>query len=195
MKKSVRVTKDNQRNGNINKFITPEMRQNIVRLRRELDDCKGRLSDHFYVMNEVQEGLIIALECAECLLTSDPFAAWEKQTKRKQKKFDDISELEDAPRPPLKGNNKAATIYKATGNVTKLVTSEMRRRIVELKDQLDEYAACLREAGDDMLELESLNRAVGLADEMKCVNQLESCEARKEREQRAEEDEESLGDL
>ena len=202
--KTVRVKNHQQGNGNLNGSVMAELRQQIVLLKRDLNACESSLSDHLYIMNEVQEALTIARECVQCLQTSDPFAAWEKLMNQKEKEFDDFitgeevddtTELEDAHRPPVRESEEAKRIDEAEGTVTKLVTPEMRQAIVELTEQLNGYAACLREVFHDMLKLDSLNRAVELADAMKCVDQLESLETRKRREQEAEEEEESLGDL
>jgi hypothetical protein len=65
MAKRVRVKNHHQINGNLNRFVTPALRQHIVRLKREWDDCESRLFDHFYVMNEVLEALTIAQERAQ----------------------------------------------------------------------------------------------------------------------------------
>ncbi len=81
MAKRVSVKNHQHATGNINRFVTAELRQQIVLLKRELDECEGRLSDHRYVMNEVEEALTIAQECARCLLTRDPFTAWENLMK------------------------------------------------------------------------------------------------------------------
>ncbi len=194
MEKSVPVKK-----GNTPRFTTPELQQQIVRLSHELEDCEQRLSDHLYVMDEIKAALTIAQECAQCLLSDNPFAAWNKVIEQKEKESEIFDELEieddDIQRTSLKEVKAATTIHQTKSNVTTLVTSEMRRQIADLKGQLDEYAACLREAFRDMLELESLNYAVARADEVKCVDQLDSDEARKKRRRLAEEDEESLGDL
>ena len=180
-------------------FITPQLRQQIVRLSRKLEDCEQRLSDHLYIMEEIKAALTIAQECAQCLLSDNPFAAWKRLIERKEKESESFGELEieyeDVSRPSLKEAKVAKRHNRTRSNVTSLVTSEMRRRIVDLKGQLDEYAACLPEAFQDILELESLNYAVGRADEMKCVDQLDTDEARKKRRRLAEDDEESLGDL
>ncbi len=197
--------KNHQRsNGNLNRFVTPELRQQIILLKRELNDCEGCLSDHLYVMNEIQEALTIAQECAQCLLTSDPFTACEKLMKQKEEaddaiinnleELDHIDELEDTSRVSVRENKQAKRIEEVEDTAPKLVTSGMRQGIVELKGQLGEYAACLRGAFDHMLELDCLNRAVELANALKCVDQLESLEARKRREYEAEEEEE-VGDL
>ncbi len=63
MEKSVSVKKSDT-----HRFTTPDLRQQIVRLTRELHECEQCLSDHFYIMEEIKAALIIARECAQCLL-------------------------------------------------------------------------------------------------------------------------------
>ena len=64
--------KNQQGNGQL---ITPEMRQQIRELRRELDECDYRLSCHLDLFISIREGLDTARQTARCLLTNDPFQA------------------------------------------------------------------------------------------------------------------------
>ncbi len=67
--------------------------------------------------------------------------------------------------------------------MTKLVTPEMRQRIDELKSELDEYAACVRQTLHDIRELGGLSTALELAGSLQGVDSLESSEARRKREE------------
>jgi hypothetical protein len=46
---------------------------------------------------------------------------------------------------------------------------------------LEEYADCLGQAFDDVVKLDSLNTAVGIAAEIRCVDQLENPTRQKRR--------------
>jgi hypothetical protein len=74
----VRATKENQPQGNVNKLVTPEMQTQIRQLKHELDECNHRLLSHLGSLNTIFEALNTARQSAECLLTGDPFEAWEK---------------------------------------------------------------------------------------------------------------------
>ncbi len=60
MTKRVLVKNHQQGNGNLNGSVTAELRQQVVLLKRDLNACESSLSDHLYIMNEVQEALTIA---------------------------------------------------------------------------------------------------------------------------------------
>jgi hypothetical protein len=188
MEKHVRVMDNQKRNTDGNKFMTPELRREILLLKRELRECEDQFSDHQYIMEQIHHALDVARDSVLCLLTNDPFAAWEQRMKQQERRRDHYFMFEDETRPS--SQNKTVTrVSEAKANVTKLVTPEMRRKIVDLKKQIDQYVACLGEAFEAMLKLDSLDTAVGLSEGMQCVRQLESCERRKKREQAAKEDE------
>ena len=175
MENSVRVMK-HQRQGNANKLVTPEMRQQILQVKHQLDEYDGRLSNLFDLLNEIREALNIAQASAGCLLTNDPFEAWEKITKRE---FDALWGTSS------KEKSGAKRTYQGQGNVEKLITPEMRRQIIEAKRQLDNYASCLREFFDDVSELSTFERALDLGEDMLCAEHLETWDARKKRQEEA----------
>jgi hypothetical protein len=196
MEKRVRVVDRQQGKGDANRFMTPQLRGEIVALRQELREIERIFSDHEYVMEQLHAALVIARDSVRCLLTADPFAAWERRMRQAERESDAYFLFEDDAQPPLQQDKSVARPIQANANVTKFVTPEMRQDIIKLKMQISAYAACLGEAFESIVKLESLNKAVGLADEMQCVDYLESLERRKKREQAAQEDEASfLGDF
>ena len=86
MENSVRVMK-HQRQGNANKLVTPEMRQQICELKNALDECDYDLSRHLELFDDIREGLDRARLSARCLLTRDPFEAWETVAKRREEEW------------------------------------------------------------------------------------------------------------
>ena len=166
-------------------LVSPEMRLRIRELKRELDECDYRLSRHLDLFVSIRDGLDTARQTARCLLTSDPFQAWEKVAKRREEESDAIrsfcgisTENRDTPKE-----------VKATANVEKLITRQMRQQIVEAKKTLEDYANSLDQFFRDVIKLKSLDAALELAEGLQCYDPLETREARKEREEaEAEED-------
>ena len=178
MKNRVRVMK-HQRQGNVNNLVTPEMRQQIRELKYELDECDYNLSRHLDLFNGIREGLDRARLSARCLLTRDPFEAWEKVAKRREEEFDAICGISTADKRDTRRK------VKATANVEKLITRQMRQQIVEAKKQLDDYVSCLGEFFDDVTKLQSLDTALELAEDLQCREPLETWDARKKRREEA----------
>jgi hypothetical protein len=90
MKNEVRVTKENQPQGNVNKLVTPEMRQQIRQLKHDLDECDYHPSRHFELFTSIRDALDTARQTVRCLLTNDPFEAWQKIAERRKEEFDAI---------------------------------------------------------------------------------------------------------
>jgi autonomous glycyl radical cofactor GrcA len=147
-------------------LVTPEMRQQIRELKQELDECDFSLSRHPDLFVSIRAGLDTARQTARCLLTSDPFQAWEKVAIWDKSR----AEKRDMPKE-----------VKATANVDKLITRQMRQQIVEAKKTLEDYANSLDRFLREVIKLRSLDVALELAEGLQ--------EARNEREQtKAEED-------
>ena len=132
MKDDMRAARHHQRQGDINKLITPEMRQQIRGLKDRLDGSDYRL---FELLDNIQEALDIARQSARCLLTNDPFKAWEKI--RSEDEWDTLFDRSAAERRDAKRNPWEKF------NIEKLTTSQMRRQIAEAKKRLEEYAVAL----------------------------------------------------
>jgi len=164
--------------GNV-QLVSPEMRLRIRELKRELDECDYRFSRHLDLFVSIRDGLDTARQTARCLLTSDPFQAWEKVAKRREEESDAIrsfcgisTENRDTPKE-----------VKATAKVEKLITRQMRQQIVEAKKTLENYANSLDQFFSDVTTLKSLDAALELAEGLQCCDPLETWEAPKEREE------------
>ncbi len=169
-----------QRKVKSNKFVSSEMRKQILRLQDKLGECESGISRHSNEIEEIQDALTIAQECVQCLLSEDPFEAWKDYAQRKEEEDDALLGLEDCRRPSAKGNkNKMRKTHLAKRKVAKSVTPEMRQRIDELKSQLEDYATCVRQTLRDICELGSLSTALELACSLQGVDSLESPKARR----------------
>ncbi len=168
MKDDMRAAKQTQRHGIGNKLITPEMRQQILDISYELEDCKDRVAGQLEILSNMRAALGIARQSARCLLTNDPFAAWEKIEQRRNQEFDAIC----GPFTRKKQNTTSAS--KATAGAERLITRQMRQQIVDAKKEIANYARVLTEFLDDVAKLESHNIAMEWADGLKCRKPLES---------------------
>jgi len=139
MKINLPVLKQNQQQDNANTLPTPEMRQRMRLLKDELDGHEGRLSGHLGILNNIHDALEIARYSASCLLTTDPFAAWEKVAERREMEWNPSCDV------ALSHNQGANTTIKATAGVEKLITRQMRQQIAQAKKRLENYATCLEQ--------------------------------------------------
>lgn len=151
METSVRAVKDQQRQGDINRLITPEMRQQLRELKDQFDEHLLAVREYCDRLKDIRVATFIALQTARCLLTDDPFEAWEKIHGRHE--FDGFFGL--AEKQPASRN------YPATANVEKLVTPQMRHEVAEAVKELDEYASCLGQFIDDLNALRTFNALIG----------------------------------
>jgi hypothetical protein len=168
MKNEMRVRKRNQPH-NVNRFITPEVRQHIRGLKRGLVQCGYPLLDHLGYLDTIVAALGIAERSAECLLADDPFEAWDKVLEK-----DEWDELCDT-------TEKQQTITTAAPNVKRMITRPMQQQLVEAIKRLDEYHGCLTELVDDLSKRESFETAWGFAKDLQSDRPLETAEARKKR--------------
>ncbi len=127
-------------------------------------------------LNNIREALNTAQQTARCLLTNDPFKAWEKVVEQTEE-WDPFSDTST----PRKQDSK--TTVKATANVKKLITQQMRQQVIDAQKRLDKFASCLWEFLDDVAKLKSLGMAIQLAEGLQCDEPLETAEARKKREE------------
>jgi len=177
MKYRARAANHHQRQGNVNNLVTPEMRQQIRELKYELDECDYNLSGHLDLFNGIRVALDTARLSARCLLTRDPFEAWEKVTRQREEVWEAIR---DRSTPEKKD---AGSTVKASAGVEKLITRQMRQQIVEAKKRLENYANCLNEFFADVIKVKSLDTALELSEGLQCSEPLEAAEARKRREE------------
>ncbi len=120
MENSVGTRKDLQRQGKINKLVTPEMRQQIRELKDRLDEYDCDVRGYCDLLNNISEALLIARQSARCLLTNDPFGAWEKICGQDEcDAFRGFAEKQNTKRKP---------------NVERLITPQMRQQIIEAKE-------------------------------------------------------------
>ena len=155
-------------------LLTPEMRRQILKLKDELDDHDILLYGQLDILNNIHDALEIARCSADCLLTSDPFKAWEE-----------LHPFRGASTAEKQDRKKTV---KNTAGVEKLITRQMRQQIVEAKKRLENYASCLDEFFDDVVELTSLDTAKQLAEDLLCYEPLKTAAARKKRENAAAEE-------
>jgi hypothetical protein len=151
MKTSLRGTKDQQQQGDINRLITPEMRQQLRELKDQFDEHLLAVGEYCDRLNEIRKATFIARQTARCVLTDDPFEVWEKIHGRDE--FDGFLGL--AEEQPASRN------YPARANVDQLITPQMRLEIVEAVKKLDEYASCLGQFIDDLNALKTFNALQG----------------------------------
>ena len=155
----------------ITELISPEMKRKILLLRRKFDGCESRLDDLCHVLEEVRNGLNFGGECVECLLTKNPYEAWEARRIKEEEKEEWLAE--DLGETDEERNLRIAR-RRPPAEPVRTFTPEMRRDIDDLRKHLEEYADCLGQAFDDVVKLDSLNTAVGIAAEIRCVDQLEN---------------------
>ncbi len=112
--------------------------------------------------------------------------------RQREEEDDEFSEPEGRSRTLVEDSKKMRDINLATCKVTKLITPEMRKRIDELKRQLDEYATCVRDTLHEIRELDGLSTALELACSLQSADSLETPEARRKREKEKEDEDEEL---
>ncbi len=155
----------------ISELVSTEMKRKIVLLRRKFDDCESRLDDLCHVLKEVRKALNFGGECVECLLTKNPYEAWEvrriKEEEEEEFWAEDLGETDEE-------RNLRIARRRPPAEAVRTFTPEMRRDIDDLRKYLEEYADCLGRLFNDVVELGSLNKAVGIASEIRCVDQLEN---------------------
>jgi hypothetical protein len=77
MKVDAHRTKQYQGQSNVHKLITTEMRQQVVQLKKQLEDNVGRLDTVCRNLDVTNDAIYRAYEIAECLLKENLFDAWE----------------------------------------------------------------------------------------------------------------------
>jgi hypothetical protein len=169
----------NHLHGNVQKLVTRDMRQQIRGLKDELDYSLRDINGFCDLLNNIREATFLARQSAKCLLTNDPFEAWEKI--RGQDEFDALHGLAE------KQNTRRN--HPAKANVEKLITPQMRQQIIKAKKRLDDYANGLGAFIDDVKKIKSFGVAIELADDLAYDEPLETLEMRKKREQEAADDE------
>ena len=147
------------------------MRRQIRELKRGLEQCSRPLFNHLGSLNTIFEALNTARQSAECLLTGDPFEAWEKLIEEDE--WDELCDTTEQQEPRTT----------AAPNVRRMITRPMRQQLVEAMKRLVEYRGCLTGFLNDLTKLESFETALGLAEELQCDRPLETPEGRKEREE------------
>ncbi len=137
MKREVHAANQNQRQGNVSKLMTPEMRRQVRQLKRQLDEYVELGSEHSNLLVTIRFGLDTARDTARCLMAMDPFDAWAKLVKAKEEEFDAYFDMSEAEEPKWRSEG-------ATAKVTNLITMQMRQQqIREAKEKLEDYASYL----------------------------------------------------
>ena len=134
MKNEMRAAKRNQSPGNVNNLVTPEMRPQIHQLKDRLEECNDDLFWHLSFFDLIREALDTARQSTRCLLTKDPFEAWDKIAKRRREEIDPRAEKQGARRT-----------YQTKANSKKRTRRQMVQQVVEAQKALDDYASRLGE--------------------------------------------------
>ncbi len=141
--------------------LRAQMQQRICALKDDLEECNDGLRSSVKRINAIGWALNIARESTECLLTDDPFEAWDKFVLEEEfGTFCDIS----------------------TTRMQQAETTPARTRRQQLGDsikRLDEYHRCLTGFFDDLSKLENFDKAVRLSKNLKSDPPLETPETRK----------------
>jgi hypothetical protein len=87
MTKGPRFTQEHQDKHDVHKLLSPEMRQEIARLSEQMGEFAAHLTNLCNNLQVINDAVFNAKEIAECLLTDDPFGAWEV-IKRSQQAFE-----------------------------------------------------------------------------------------------------------
>jgi hypothetical protein len=170
MKMEIRAADRNQRQCNVNKLMTPEMRRQIRQLKQQLDEYVELDSEHYELMVTISLGLDTARDTARCLMARDPFDAWARLVKAKEEEFDADFGISEAEEPERSSED-------ATAKVTNLITMEMRQQqIREAKEKLEDYASFLGQFFRELNQLDSFKTALKLADALRRNEPLETRE-------------------
>jgi hypothetical protein len=173
MENSVSGTNHRRQQSNVDRLTTPQMRQQIVELTRSLEQCSHPLFNHLGSLNTIFEALNTARQSADCLLTDEPFEAWEQLMRE--------GEWEDLHDTLTSEKQKASMT--AAPNVKRMTTQPMRRQVVEAIRRLDDYHGGLTAFLNDLSKLESFETAQGFAKDLQSDRALETAEARTKREE------------
>jgi hypothetical protein len=84
MKDDAHPTKRYGGQGNVHKLLTPEMRQQVVQLKQQLEEYAAHLGDLCHNLEVINDAVFRAQDIAECLLEDDPFEAWDAIKSEKQ---------------------------------------------------------------------------------------------------------------
>ncbi len=125
---------------------------------------------HLGSLDTIVERLETARQSAECLLTDDPFEAWDKVGEE-----DEWAEL-------CETTERQKTSKTAAPNVKRMITRPMRQQLVDSIRRLDEYYRCVTELLDDLNKLKTFHTAVEYAEDLQSDRPLETAGARKKTE-------------
>ncbi len=75
MKDDAHPTKRHGNQGNVQKLLTPKMREDFVRLKEQMEEFAGRLVGLCDSLEEINSAIFDAQEIAECLIDDDLFGA------------------------------------------------------------------------------------------------------------------------
>jgi hypothetical protein len=72
-----------------NELVTPEMREQVARVKRQLDQFTDGLRDLFHKLQDIDDVIFRAQQAAVCLLSDDLFGALEeaRMREREEKEF------------------------------------------------------------------------------------------------------------
>jgi chromatin segregation and condensation protein Rec8/ScpA/Scc1 (kleisin family) len=142
-----------------------QMRQRIHELKDKLDKQFRDVIGFCERLNDIRKATFMARQSARCLLTEEPFEAWEQI--RDQAEFDAFRGLEE------KQNTKRD--HSTKGHVEKLITPQMRQRVIDIKKGLDDYASRIGEFISDLDRLKTFEAALVWSEGLEWNVPLESC--------------------
>lgn len=65
------------------KLVTPEMREQIIQVKEQLQEFVGELASLCDRLHVINEAIFLAHGMADCLLEDDPFEAWDVIKKKR----------------------------------------------------------------------------------------------------------------
>ena len=94
-------TTDRQGEHDIHELLTPELRQDIVRLKEQMEEYAEYLDDLSHNLESINDAVLRAQEFAESLLTDDISGAWEVISNSQQINEWDVNVEDDWETEPL----------------------------------------------------------------------------------------------
>jgi hypothetical protein len=143
--------------------LLTQMQEQIRELEHHLDECNHRLYNSVERMKAIEWALNIARQSAECLLTDNPFEAWDKFVEE-----DELGVFCDT----------STTRMQQAETTT---ARPMRQQLGDAIKRLDEYHRCLTGFLDDLSKLENFDTALRLSNNLTGDPPLETAETRKKR--------------
>jgi cell division septum initiation protein DivIVA len=92
---------EDHREHDTHKLLTPELRQDIVRLKEQMEEYAAHLDNLCHNLESINDAVLRAQEFAESLLTDDISGAWEVISNSQQINECDVNVEDDWEMEPL----------------------------------------------------------------------------------------------